>query len=52
MAVNVLIRKALSTQTTEIKYIYTPKPVFVHEYVTVLWKQEIHTEKLRQIANI
>jgi hypothetical protein len=43
---NYSICKALGTQTTEIQFIYTPKPVFVHKDVTVLWKQEIHTEKL------
>ena len=49
---NYLICKSLGTQTTEIWYIYTLKPVFVHEDVTVLWKQEIHAEKILQTAKI
>jgi hypothetical protein len=39
------ICKALGIKTTEKWYTHMPKPVCEHEDVTVLWIQEVHTDR-------
>ena len=39
------ICKALGTETTDKWYTHVPKPVYVEGDVTVLWNQEVHTDR-------
>ena len=39
------ICKALGTETTDKWYTHMPKPVYEERDVTVLWNQEVHTDR-------